>query len=182
MAIAGGALALFLCMTSPSLPAALVGPGVEIAAVAIDEDEPTPKQRAKRERGLIRQIQKTLTELGFYTGPIDGVSSERTREAIRLYQKRSNLEVDGRATDELLDQLHFTEQVKKLQVRLQAVREEQIAAAREALLSQEATRELVEEVTAEVADPTRDSDQCFAAPTARCLLDEALESAKAIFR
>ena len=182
MAIAGGALALFLCMTSPSLPAALVGPGVEIAAVAIDEDEPTPKQRAKRERGLIRQIQKTLTELGFYTGPIDGVSSERTREAIRLYQKRSNLEVDGRATDDLLDQLHFTEQVKKLQVRLQAVREEQIAAAREALLSQEATRELVEEVTAEVADPTRDSDQCFAAPTARCLLDEAMESAKAIFR
>ena len=123
-----------------------------------------------------------MTELGFYTGPIDGVSGEGTREAIRLYQKRSNLEVDGRATEELLEQLHFAEQVKNLQVRLQAVREEQIAAARAALLSHEATRDLVEEATAEVADPTRDTSQCFEAPTARCLLDEALESAKAIFR
>ena len=182
VAIAGGALAVFLYMTPTSLPAALAGPGVEIAAVAIDEDELTPKQRAKRERVLIRQIQKTLTELGFYTGPIDGVSGEGTREAIRLYQKRSNLEVDGRANEELLEQLHFAEQVKNLQVRLQAVRVEQIAAARAALLSQEATRDLVEETTAEVADPTRDTGQCFEAPTARCLLDEALESAKAIFR
>lgn len=57
MAIAGGALAVFLYMTSTSLPAALAGPGVEIAAVAIDEDELTPKQRAKRERVFIRQIQ-----------------------------------------------------------------------------------------------------------------------------
>jgi len=50
-------------------------------------------------------------------------------------------------------------------------------------LNQEPTRELAEEATAEITDPNqRRGPMRFEAPTAKCQLDEALKSNKAIFR
>ena len=81
--------------------AASAEPALRLAAIATEEAGRVavpPLQRA-----LIRRVQETLAELGYYTGPLDGVVNRRTGEAIRLYQRRSKLEVDGRATKELLN-------------------------------------------------------------------------------
>ena len=66
--------------------------------------------------------------------------------------------------------------------RLEKSREETIDRAREALLANPATSHLVDDRPVDVADPTRDASPCFRQPTARCLLAEAAESAKAIPR
>ena len=43
-----------------------------------------------------KSIQTALRNAGFYNGPIDGRLGKQTREAIRAFQKASNLKVDGR--------------------------------------------------------------------------------------
>ena len=155
---------------------------VQVAASRAEKASPLASRSARRKRELIRKIQDTLTEIGFYTGPVDGRMNLEIILAISLYQERSNLAVDGVASKELLERLRFSDKVKRLQSRLAETRATQISEARAALASTAATRRLVEQATPEVANPTRDASGCFLAPTVACLLDEAIESAKAIFR
>lgn len=53
------------------------------------------------------QIQKDLTKLGFYKGPINGKYGPLTRAAVRAFQKENSLNPDGKygkLTDELVDE------------------------------------------------------------------------------
>lgn len=50
----------------------------------------------------VRGIQSELTRRGFYRGPIDGIDGTGTRAAIRSYQQRNGLLVDGYASPALL--------------------------------------------------------------------------------
>ncbi len=43
----------------------------------------------------VRLLQQLLTDLGFYTGPIDGIFGSATQEAVRAFQASRNLGVDG---------------------------------------------------------------------------------------
>lgn len=54
---------------------------------------------------LIAEIQLLLRNLGYDLGPIDGVAGQRTTEAIRTYQERAGLPVDGIASERLLAHL-----------------------------------------------------------------------------
>ncbi|MBI4358413.1 MAG: peptidoglycan-binding protein [Candidatus Omnitrophica bacterium] len=40
-------------------------------------------------------IQKALTEAGFYEGAVDGIIGKKTRAAIRAFQEKNGLTVDG---------------------------------------------------------------------------------------
>lgn len=60
---------------------------------------PTSKQVAKVN---IATIQRYLAELGYNTGPADGVVGPRTVQAIRVFQKQVGLPVDGKPSDALL--------------------------------------------------------------------------------
>lgn len=51
------------------------------------------------------EIQQLLGELGYYTGPVDGIGGSRTRAAIQAAQSKLGLAVDGRASDALLSKL-----------------------------------------------------------------------------
>ncbi len=53
----------------------------------------------------IQEIQRLLTRLGFDPGPADGALGQRTRDAIRNYQKELGLLVDGTPSKALLDHL-----------------------------------------------------------------------------
>lgn len=53
----------------------------------------------------ISEMQRLLAKLDFRPGPPDGVLGHRTVEAIRIYQKFAGLDIDGRATSSLLDDL-----------------------------------------------------------------------------
>jgi hypothetical protein len=58
----------------------------------------TDKQTAK-------EIQQALDSKGYDVGPIDGIPGERTESAIRMYQQRHGLVVDGHLSQSLLRHL-----------------------------------------------------------------------------
>lgn len=54
---------------------------------------------------LETDIQQALTDLGYYSGPVDGRVGPLTRRAIRAFQKDRGLPQDGRADETLYAQL-----------------------------------------------------------------------------
>ncbi len=50
----------------------------------------------------VRQIQTKLKNWGYYTGGIDGVYGWQTESAVRSFQKKNNLKVDGIAGEKTL--------------------------------------------------------------------------------
>jgi S1-C subfamily serine protease len=54
---------------------------------------------------FIRMVQALLNELGYDVGPIDGIMGEKTRDAIRRYQRQMDIPADGQASTELLARL-----------------------------------------------------------------------------
>jgi len=131
---------------------------------------------------VVTAIQKALTKLGYYSGPLDGRMNDALKTAIESYQRSVGRTVDGRATRELAEHMETQDKVGTMLKRLEAARTEKIAAARQALMQREETRRLLDGDKTEKADPTRDVSACFAKPTQSCLLEEAVESAKGIFR
>ena len=56
-------------------------------------------------REQVMQLQEALNRLGFYEGETDGIIGSRTRKALRAYQAKAQLPVDGHASLPLLKQL-----------------------------------------------------------------------------
>jgi len=54
---------------------------------------------------IIRAVQKLLTQQGLNPGPVDGRMGRKTRRAIRQFQRQVGMTVDGKITEELLQQL-----------------------------------------------------------------------------
>ncbi len=133
---------------------------------------------------LVRRAQEALEKIGRYKGPLDGRMNRQLDRAIRAYQGTSGFTADGRVSDKLIERLETGVKVEGLLKRLDETRRRERAAAVKALLSAPETSALIKGVRRrqEVADPTRNPAKCFRDPTARCLLAESLESAKAINR
>ncbi|MBC8339185.1 MAG: peptidoglycan-binding protein [Rhodospirillales bacterium] len=154
---------------------------IEIAARPTGEI-PAPDARPEKADNLVLRVQKALSTLGIYRGPVDGRMSQTTRAAIRNYQATTGMKVTGRLNKKLVEELENSIQVRLLLNRLDKVRIENMSAARDALLRHPATRDLVTGKKEDIADPTRDKTACLENITVRCLLTEALESAKAVFK
>lgn len=152
------------------------------AARPTGEFPPEREAPAGKSGNLVLRVQKALTELGLYQGPMDGRMNAQIKSALRAYQRGTGLRDDGRITETLVLGLENSLQVRVLLQRLDKVRIENMSAARQALLNHPATRDLVNKTWDEVADPTRDPTECLKNVTVRCLLKEALESAKAVFK
>jgi len=54
---------------------------------------------------VVARIQRSLSELGFYDGAVDGKTGPRTRKAITDYQKLVGVDVTGEASEELVQLL-----------------------------------------------------------------------------
>ena len=50
----------------------------------------------------VRQIQTKLKRWGYYNGNVDGIYGSQTQEAVRYFQRKNNLKVDGIAGPETL--------------------------------------------------------------------------------
>lgn len=154
---------------------------VELAAAATGEIPAAEPSEPRKSGPRILKVQKALADIGLYLGPIDGHLNPETKAAIRLYQKAAGMKADGLVTEQLWGIIENNAKVNSLLTRLDQVRKDKKDAARQALLNHPATRDLVSDENNERADPTRDASACFEVPTARCLLTEASESAKAVF-
>jgi len=130
----------------------------------------------------ILSIQKSLSEIGLYQGAISGRMNNETRAAIKIYQQSNGLKVDGLINNQLTETLENANSVRKLLSKLGKAREQKTSAARLALLSHPATKDLIDNNSDERADATRDQKSCLQNPTVRCLLFDASETAKAIFK
>jgi peptidoglycan hydrolase-like protein with peptidoglycan-binding domain len=64
--------------------------------------EPVREPRGLQRAG-IRELQRLLNRLGYSAGRADGVIGERTRAAIRAFERARGMEVRGRATDVVLE-------------------------------------------------------------------------------
>ncbi len=53
----------------------------------------------------IRDAQQALKDKGYDPGPIDGINGPLTRAAVRNYQQKENIDVDGRLGPKTLDNL-----------------------------------------------------------------------------
>ena len=132
---------------------------------------------------LVRQIQEQLSEMGFYQGPLKGESNKALVRAIKAYQKQIGHKADGLITESLLEHMETQARVGVMLNNLNSVREKRVKEAREALLQKEETKKLLDRSKVDkIADPTRDASPCFEEPDERCLLREAVESAKAIHK
>ena len=81
--------------------------------------EPAAAQPIQRD--LTFAVQNELVALGYAPGPVDGINGQRTQEAIRAYQYRFGLPIDGIASWPLLDHMRYA--------RTQAARTQQQPAA-----------------------------------------------------
>ncbi len=177
-----GALSIGAAAAPLLAPLAASQPVVRLAAVEVPSEGVNEifLDDEFQQQQIVSRVQEVLADLGVYGGPIDGRLNAATDRAIRIYQDQVKLPPDGRATQHLLDHLETVGRANRLIRKIAEVKARHIDEAREALAQQEATRGLLEENAVETADPTRDPTACLALPNPSCLLDEALESAKAI--
>ena len=130
---------------------------------------------------MIKRAQRALQRMGIYKGPVDGRQSRDLQKAVRKYQRRVGKKATGRITRDLTNHLETQDKIGAMLERLDQVRQSNIEAARKALSLNKETRDLLNRHGIdETADPTRDASSCFNKPEERCLLKEAVESAKAI--
>lgn len=64
-----------------------------------------PTDDAPLDKAMREELQRRLNALGFEIGTVDGLFGAQTREAIRAYQRRAGLPVDGHAGTHLLKRL-----------------------------------------------------------------------------
>lgn len=77
---------------------------------------PTPGLIKKGDRGeAVSRMQERLMELGYYNGTVDGDFGGGTEEALRLFQRQNDLDVDGIAA-QMTFSLLYSEDAKKVTV------------------------------------------------------------------
>jgi len=132
----------------------------------------------------VLKVQKALAGAGYFHGVPDGIFTEQTDAAIRTYQRREGLPQNGIASAELAAHIETSAKVQSLLKQLQRQRQSKIDEARAALLARPETRGLVSdpEQREKRTKANRDASECFNEATPECLLDEASESAIAIFK
>ncbi|MFL6541005.1 MAG: peptidoglycan-binding protein, partial [Chthoniobacterales bacterium] len=62
-------------------------------------------KRGRRSGNVVTAVQERLANDGYYHGSIDGVIGSGTRRAIRAFEHRNGLPVDGRIDPELLNRM-----------------------------------------------------------------------------
>jgi peptidoglycan hydrolase-like protein with peptidoglycan-binding domain len=79
----------------------LIGSGM--ARTAREAAPPAPR--------FVREAQRTLRELGYQPGPVDGVVGPRTKDALAKYQRSERIEVTRRLDSETMARLDIHERV-----------------------------------------------------------------------
>ncbi|SCA55583.1 exported hypothetical protein [Candidatus Terasakiella magnetica] len=134
-----------------------------------------------RLKNPIQQVQELLKAQGLYIGTIDGLMGADLENAIKQYQKNHGVKQTGKVNSDLIKHIENIGRVRALINRLDQVRQARREEARQALLADPRTRKLLEDKETKTADPTRDVSACFKSPTSNCLLQEAVESSRAVF-
>lgn len=149
------------------------------AQAALNEIDPGRTQDQSTIENLVREIQGELLRMGLYDGPVDGVLGPLTRHAISQIQEANDWPIDGEPSHQILDYLH--QQQGKAQALLDHIavtRVDQINDARETLVANDITSDLLDPVIGGVFLDTGARAACTEQPTTACLLDHAIAAAR----
>ena len=69
--------------------------GIGMTALAINTYQPENVAAAAISTSETRLVQQKLKNWGYYTGNVDGIYGSKTRSAVRLFQQKNGLAVDG---------------------------------------------------------------------------------------
>ncbi|MBQ4579319.1 MAG: peptidoglycan-binding protein [Clostridia bacterium] len=88
---------------------------------ALDADDPIPPKEEKVEEGRtlskgmkgedVKAVQVRLAALGYYDGKLDGSYGDATRDAVKLFQARNGMTVDGKVGPRTLAKLNASSAV-----------------------------------------------------------------------
>ena len=96
--------------TRPSIGVTTANPGTARPSAT---NTPAPSSLKKGSSGdSVRALQKRLKELGYYTGSVDGDFGENTEKAVKAFQERNGLTVDGKAGTNTMAKLNSSSAVK----------------------------------------------------------------------
>lgn len=74
------------------------------SSVTVPEKRPQPPP-AQRGDQRVAEAQSLLASLGYTVGSVDGMMGPRTETALKAYERKSGLKVDGRVDDQLITRL-----------------------------------------------------------------------------
>lgn len=80
-------------------------PEPEETTIVIERPEPLQEPSQAEGDPTLKDVQRTLKQLNFYDGEVDGLYGPNTRLAIQVYQSKIGLPVTGTVDETLLDQL-----------------------------------------------------------------------------
>ncbi|MDJ0931806.1 peptidoglycan-binding domain-containing protein [Breoghania sp.] len=101
---AGGTLVMLLTASLIVANALSFQPGKHPAPLFATRDtgvEQSVQPERPKPSELVTDLQNSLTRMGYYAGPVDGLDGPRTQDAIRAYERASGLAVTGRPSHAL---------------------------------------------------------------------------------
>lgn len=78
---------------------------VVLAPASVTVPEKRPQLSAQRGDQRVAEAQSLLASLGYSVGTVDGMMGPRTETALKAYERKSGLKVDGRVDDQLMTRL-----------------------------------------------------------------------------
>ena len=78
---------------------------VNIFIIALAQEAAADLYKKGSAGDVVREVQTRLKNWGYYTAEVDGVYGSRTEEAVRWFQRKNGLSVDGQVGDQTLEAL-----------------------------------------------------------------------------
>ena len=75
---------------------------VNILIIALAQSAGADSYKVGSQGSTVQEIQRRLKNWGYYTGEVDGVFGSRTEKAVRWFQSKNGLEVDGKVGSKTL--------------------------------------------------------------------------------
>ena len=95
--------------TRPSIGVTTANPNATSAAT----NTPAPSSLKRGSKGdAVKSLQQRLKELGYYSGSVDGDFGENTENAVKAFQERNGLTVDGKAGSKTMAKINSSSAVK----------------------------------------------------------------------
>ena len=82
-----------------------------LARIKPYKSQQSVKKIIKSREDIIKEVQSGLAALGYKPGPADGKMGKKTKTAIKAFQRKVGIPVDGKISEELV--LRITEELKK---------------------------------------------------------------------
>lgn len=75
---------------------------VNILIIALAQSAGADSYKVGSQGSTVQEIQKRLKSWGYYNGTVDGIFGSRTEKAVRWFQSKNGLEVDGKVGKQTL--------------------------------------------------------------------------------